>query len=56
MITIFVVCKTCGMEYEAKAYIDNGDIMLVIPPCIDCIRDAKDEGYQEGYQDAKDEV
>jgi len=55
-----LVCKVCGVElkYEGFSSSKQGDYVSV-HPCVDCLedsyKDGKEYGYDEGYQDAKEE-
>ena len=51
-IEIDVECSVCG--WDLSGHFKHGK--LTITPCVNCINDAKDVGYEEGKEDIDSEI
>jgi len=47
-----VKCDSCDSFLSANFYGAGTNIVLNIEPCEKCLDSAKDEGYQQGYEEA----
>jgi len=52
-VEIDLECK-CGNGLDVK--VDKWGTGLIITPCEKCLREARDEGYHEGYTEAEEEL
>jgi hypothetical protein len=57
VVNIEIYCERCGAGICSNATftIHRGLPTFMIAPCDKCMRDAEDEGYDKGYDDAKAE-
>ena len=58
-VEFYVYCANCGEGLCQNTTVDEMHTRRRIPrvnvsPCPNCISDARAEGYQEGYQKARD--
>lgn len=52
-IELEIICEVCSGDLEV-VQLPNRDFSVT--PCPECLRDAKKEGYEEGYLDGESEV
>jgi len=49
-VEIELVCEVCGEDLEVE---QGSNRIFNVSPCQLCLREAKKEGYEEGYSDGK---
>jgi hypothetical protein len=54
-----VYCSSCGTNLSADVNITggrSGDVMVNVEPCPSCLKDSKQEGFDEGYEKKEEEL
>lgn len=59
MIEFRVFCSKCGKELHNRnddiVRTEKYGVILNVDPCINCLKEAKDKGDEEGYERRQDE-
>jgi len=55
-IPFYVTCENCGEDLEATRMLNGDFINLIITPCKTCIDEARDDSYNDGLEDGRDEA
>jgi len=52
-VEVEVICLRCGRDLQTTVEYRRGGPVILVEPCDNCIEDAKNEGYDKGYDEGQ---